>query len=83
MAGSNYESLDWVCGPNDPAPAMMPMGGNGWGPRSCGVLFYGGDDEKKAGTLISSKGCALKSAKGSPFLSSELQHSRRPVVLSR
>jgi hypothetical protein len=31
LAGSNYESLDWVCGPDDPAPAMMPMGGNGWG----------------------------------------------------
>ena len=31
LAESNYESLDWVCGPNDPAPAMMPMGGNGWG----------------------------------------------------
>ena len=30
-ASSGYESLDWVCGPDDPAPAMMPMGGNGWG----------------------------------------------------
>ena len=30
LAGSNYESPDWVCGPDDPAPAMIPMGGNGW-----------------------------------------------------
>jgi len=31
LAGSNYENLDWVCGPDDPAPATMPMYGNGWG----------------------------------------------------
>jgi hypothetical protein len=30
LAGSNYESLDWVCGPDDPAPATIPMYGNGW-----------------------------------------------------
>ena len=29
-ASSGYETLDWVCGPDDPAPAMISTGGNGW-----------------------------------------------------
>ena len=29
-SSSLYESLDWVCGPDDPAPAMRTTGGNGW-----------------------------------------------------